>query len=89
MDMETSFINQMPMLLGLTTFTNMVWEVLLPLTDPLLHTNQLLVAMVAMAATERMLAMVATERMLAMVAMAAMAATKATVAMEAMPVTVA
>merc|ERR1719362_569293 len=39
MDMETSFINQMPMLLGLTTFTNMVWEVLLPLTDPLLHTN--------------------------------------------------
>merc|ERR1719362_2525380 len=71
MDMETSFINQMPMLLGLTTFTNMVWEVLLPLTDPLLHTNQLLVAMVAMAATERMLAMVAmaaTERMLAMAA---------------------
>merc|ERR1719507_2448342 len=81
MDMETSFINQMPMLLGLTTFTNMVWEVLLPLTDPLLHTNQLLVAMVAMAATERMLAMVATERMLAMVKLQAMAATVATVTM--------
>merc|ERR1719507_2152582 len=79
MDMETSFINQMPMLLGLTTFTNMVWEVLLPLTDPLLHTNQLLVAMVAMAATERMLAMVATERMLAMVATVKLQAMAATV----------
>merc|ERR1719507_1491808 len=72
MDMETSFINQMPMLLGLTTFTNMVWEVLLPLTDPLLHTNQLLLAMVAMVA---MVAVVAT------VKLQAMAATVATVTM--------